>query len=331
VSTTESPPEQLPVTHRQWTEILGRCRFGTVKIAGKNYTAFRIKAVAERVAGYADADGSRVRPGIARIAVDLETEYRTVRDVLSLLRRVGMLKVVRAGGGTNATEYQLTLPVDLLERDDLEVWSPAKQAVEIERVRSAHRGGPRKPPRGPKGNLTQGPEDAASDADSDATQGPQDAASDVDYPQTQGPQDPTSPVDNFSTQGPQDLASATVNPGDAGSSGTCSRSDAGSSGTATQGPQDPTTTQDQDTTTTTHSGQALLATVTVSRETGSATNPDSSARPERCEHGLPAGLRANGEPLCALCRVAARRPAAPALPADAPLADVIPFPSRRAS
>src|SRR6185436_8355289 len=125
------------------------------------------------------------------------------------------LKVVRAGGGTNATEYQLTLPVDLLERDDLEVWSPAKQAVEIERVRSAHRGGPRKPPRGPKGNLTQGPEDPASD---------------VDYPQTQGPQAPTSPVDNFSTQGPQDLASATVNPGDAGSSGTCSRSDAGSSG-----------------------------------------------------------------------------------------------------
>src|SRR4051812_7300089 len=69
---TESADERLAVSHRQWTEILGRCRFGIVKIAGKSYTALRIKAVAQRIAGYADADGSRVRPGIARVAGDLE-------------------------------------------------------------------------------------------------------------------------------------------------------------------------------------------------------------------------------------------------------------------
>ncbi|WIM97828.1 hypothetical protein ACTOB_001382 [Actinoplanes oblitus] len=111
-----------------------------MKIAGKSYTALRIKAVAERVASFADADGTRVRPGIARIAVDLETDYRTVRDVLSYLRRLGLVKVVRAGGGTKATEYRLTLPVDLLDRDDIEVWSPAKQALEIRRAQERHRG-----------------------------------------------------------------------------------------------------------------------------------------------------------------------------------------------
>ncbi|WP_317794075.1 hypothetical protein [Actinoplanes sichuanensis] len=85
----------IPVTVREWTDILARIRFGTVTIAGKTYSAARIKLVAHRLATYADHDGTRIHPGIARLAVDLEIEYRTVRDTLTLLRRLGLLQLVR--------------------------------------------------------------------------------------------------------------------------------------------------------------------------------------------------------------------------------------------
>lgn len=313
---TQHDAEQMPVTHREWVEIVARIRFGTVKIAGKNYTALRIKAVAGRVASYADSDGTRVRPGVARVAVDLETEYRTVRDVIAYLRRLGLLQIVRAGGGSKATEYRLTLPTDLLDRDDLTVWSPREQAEAIDRIRSAHRGGPRKPPNGPRGKSTQGPQDAASTGTDAATQGPEDS---------------TLPVDNSATLRPEDPTSAFGDPSDAASSGACVRSDAASSGAPTLRPQDPTTYQDQDTTPTDQMA-GVTATVTVARTTGPTTNPDPPPLPTRCEHGLPAGPRGDGRPACALCRVAEDRPATrTGTPDTGRLADVIPLNTRRAS
>lgn len=128
---------------REWTDILVRIRFGTVKYAGRNVTGARIKAVAGRLADYADSNGSRVRPGLSRLAVDLEMDYRTVKASVAILRGLGLLKLVRSGRKAgHADEYRLAIPVDLLEH--VEVWSPAKQTLEVDRVRDANRGKYRK-------------------------------------------------------------------------------------------------------------------------------------------------------------------------------------------
>jgi hypothetical protein len=283
---TQQDAEQMPASHREWVELVARIRFGTVKIAGKNYTALRIKAVAGRVASYADSDGTRVRPGVARVAADLETEYRTVRDVIAYLRRLGLLQIVRAGGGTKATEYRLTLPTDLLDRDDIEVWSPSRQAIEIDRIRTAHRGGPRKPPRGPRGKPMVSPEDAASDESGAATQGPEDSPSPVDNSVTLRPEDPTSPSGG---------------PTNGESSGTCVHGDGESSGAHMVSPQDPTTYQDQDTTPTDQCDGDVTATVTTPGAPDPTTNPE-PPRPERCEHGLEGGHRRDGQLACPICR-----------------------------
>ncbi|BEL05708.1 hypothetical protein Q0Z83_038990 [Actinoplanes sichuanensis] len=206
----------IPVTVREWTDILARIRFGTVTIAGKTYSAARIKLVAHRLATYADHDGTRIHPGIARLAVDLEIEYRTVRDTLTLLRRLGLLQLVRpAAGHRRADEYRLTLPTDLLDRDDLEVWTPTHHTQQAQAVRDTHRGTPRTRPT------------------TTCTRGPQDPTPDPTPATAPGPQDPTP---NPETQHRAE------------SSRTTKPSRAGSSRTVTWGPQAPTTYQDHHTT-----------------------------------------------------------------------------------
>lgn len=207
---------QLPVTVREWTDILARIRFGTVHIAGKNYSAARIKLVAHRLADYADSDGTRIRPGIARLAVDLEIEYRTVRDTLALLRRLGLLQIVRhANGRGNADEYRLTLPVDLLDRDDLDVWTPTQHTQRTQQIRDNHRGTTRTPA------VTRC---------------------------TQRPQNPTPPQPAHLPPVPQDPTSPPAPGNRATSPGTPEPAPAGSSRTTTQGPHAPTTYQDHNTT-----------------------------------------------------------------------------------
>jgi hypothetical protein len=222
--------DRIPVTVREWTDILARIRFGTVAIAGKTYSAARIKLVAHRLANYADTDGTRIHPGIARLAVDLEIEYRTVRDTLAHLRRLGLLHLVRpATRRGHADEYRLTLPLDLLDRDDLEVWTPTRHAQHTQKVRETHRGTSRTPTCTP------------------------------------GPQDPAPTPADAGTPGPQDPAASPEPPVAATSTRTTKSRCAGSSRTTTQGPQAPTTYQDHNTTPTDQPTPRLCATVTVSR------------------------------------------------------------------
>jgi hypothetical protein len=259
-------------TVREWTDVLARVRFGTVEVAGKNVTGARIKAVAGRLANYADSDGSRVRPGIARIAVDLETDYVTVKRAVQYLGRVGLLRKVRAGSKAgHADEYQLAIPVDLLDREDLEVWSPTRHAREIERVANANRGrySRRKP---------------APDPD------------DLRVPEVPAETDlrvPPVPAEAPSDAGP------------AGASGTDISRPAGASRTDLQVPQAPATYQDLDTTTTDHPDGDLGAAVTGPRATAAEQTPDFPVLPDRCDHGLPSRRRPDGQPSCALCRRAA--------------------------
>jgi hypothetical protein len=124
---------------RDWTDTLARIRIGTVRVAGKSVSGSAIKTVAERMARYGDADGSRVRPGIARLAVDLEMSYGTAKRAVQWLHGVGLLRLVQAASRPgHADVYQLALPVDLLER--VEVWTPARHSLEVGRVREANRG-----------------------------------------------------------------------------------------------------------------------------------------------------------------------------------------------
>lgn len=85
------------------------------------------KLLALVLAGHADPDGSRVRPGNDRLAAITGDSEKNVRRILGVLRDdLGLVKVTKRGGGRwgtgRATEYQLTIPVDLLER--MEVLDP---------------------------------------------------------------------------------------------------------------------------------------------------------------------------------------------------------------
>jgi hypothetical protein len=227
--------ELIAVTVREWTDILARIRFGTVTVAGKTYSAARIKLVAHRLANYADTDGTRIHPGIARLAVDLEIEYRTVRDTLALLRRLGLLQLVRpAAGRGRADEYRLTLPTDLLDRDDLDVWTPTHHAQQTQKIRDSHRGTPRTRPA------------------SHCTRGPQATAPTLTATDTPSPQDP---------------APTPEPPIGAASTRTTKTGSARSSRTVTQGPQAPTTYQDHNTTPTDQPTAKVCGPVTLPRAT----------------------------------------------------------------
>jgi hypothetical protein len=284
----------MPANFRDWVEILARIRFGKVTIAGKTYRGAIVKAIAGRLACYADHDGTRVRPGIVRLAVDEEVTYRTARDVVAYLRQIGLLHLVRSGGRLRADEFRLSLPVDLLERDDLEVWSPTRQRREIELAQEAHRGG-RKPP---GGGGVHAPTDSLIADEPASVHAPEDSAI-----------------------GPETASIAE-------SVGTTKNAIAESVGTPLLSPEGHPTDQDRYTTTTDHSGEDVSATVTTPGPRRPATKPDSSPRPQRCDHGLPGGLRADGKPTCALCRVAENR-SHPPPPRPGHLADVIPLEPRR--
>src|SRR5690606_17634783 len=90
------------------------------------------------LATYADADGSRIFPGTARLAVACEIDYRTAKRCLAALRWLGLIRVVRAARRRGlADEYRLTIPGDLLDKDD--VLSPGQMDLEVERIRDGNR------------------------------------------------------------------------------------------------------------------------------------------------------------------------------------------------
>jgi hypothetical protein len=294
---TQQDTERMPANFRDWVEILARIRFGKVTIAGKTYRGAIVKAIAGRLACYADHDGTRVRPGIVRLAIDEEVTYRTARDVVAYLRQIGLLHLVRAGGRLRADEFRLSLPVDLLERDDLEVWSPTRQRREIELAQSAHRGG-RKPP---GGGGVHAPTDSAIP---DGVHAPEDSLIE-DKP--------------TSVHAPEDSAIDPEPPPIAESVGTAKNAIAESVGTLLLSPEGHPTDQDRYTTTTDHYREDVSATVTTPGAPRPATNPQPSPRPQRCEHGLEAGRRHDGRPACPICRALNRT----AAPADERLAPVI--------
>lgn len=113
------------VNLRQWTNLVRRARLGS-----------HTTAVALTLATYADADGSRVYPGIARLSYDIELSYTTVKRALAKLREAGLIRKVGRHG--DADTYRLIFAEDLMER--VEVPTPAQVEAHLETVRKHKRG-----------------------------------------------------------------------------------------------------------------------------------------------------------------------------------------------
>lgn len=69
-----------------WVRGVRRARLGTSTYA-----------VALTIASYADADGSKIYPGVARLAWECEVSYTTVKRALRLLRDAGLIERVKRG------------------------------------------------------------------------------------------------------------------------------------------------------------------------------------------------------------------------------------------
>ena len=77
------------------------------------------KLVALLLATYGTREGTRVRPGVRRLAAVSGLADRTVKRALARLRKDGLIEEMVSGSraGTGRTsEYRLTLPEDLIER-----------------------------------------------------------------------------------------------------------------------------------------------------------------------------------------------------------------------
>jgi hypothetical protein len=135
--------DQAPGT---WLNMVRRMRFnGLVPgVAGRI-----LKCVAFELAACADyVNGGEVRPGVARIAVECEIDYRTAKRCVAAIRDLGLIRLVRSGARRGHSDvYQLTMPADILDR--LPVLTPSEVERAIEDIRDGSRRKTARPVEGP--------------------------------------------------------------------------------------------------------------------------------------------------------------------------------------
>ncbi len=138
-----------PAGRYEWEQVVRRARLGAVIPARKGKTGKTTKGgisgtlftgIALGWSSYADPDGTRVRPGDATVAVDLETSIAAVRQVRQALLDLGLMEAVGSRRAGHGIEYRLTLPADLGDR--VEVLTPDQHRAESNRLRDAARGKP---------------------------------------------------------------------------------------------------------------------------------------------------------------------------------------------
>lgn len=280
-----------PLTLRQWTDVVRRCRLGRTA-----------KAVALVLATYADSDGTRVFPGLARIAVDAEVSYNVAQTALTKLRKVGLVEQVGYGARRrgSANEYRLILAPDLLDRVD--VLTPAQVRLEADRKQATHSGDRSKTKPGPDQEpLDLGPTTPAPEVIHRADLGPTPCAPENDPNEDLGP----------TPRAPKQPDAESF-----GANGVSNSPRFGANGVSVLGPTACVPTiHDHATTTTSHPDSDLHAAVTHPRDTEPNQDPDSPRLPDRCPHGLRARQRPDGTSTCALCRLTETTTAA--LPATA--------------
>jgi DNA-binding transcriptional ArsR family regulator len=94
----------------EWVNVVRRGRLGPT-----------VKLVALTIATYANSDGTKIFPGIARLAVQCEVDYRTARRALAALRSMGLIELVKRGARKlgKSDEYRLILSASLLEHCEI--------------------------------------------------------------------------------------------------------------------------------------------------------------------------------------------------------------------
>ncbi|GGN99861.1 hypothetical protein GCM10010112_94010 [Actinoplanes lobatus] len=123
-------PPDIGVTVGAWNALVRRARLGRER-----------KGVALTFSSYADADGTGIHCGVARLAVDCEIGYSTARRYLAWMRVVGLIELVRHGNFRRglSDEYRLVLGTQLLEHIDLP--DPAAYDRMRDEIRNRNRAG----------------------------------------------------------------------------------------------------------------------------------------------------------------------------------------------
>lgn len=264
-------------TVNAWVDVVRRARLGRT-----------VKAVGLMLATYADPDGTRVHPGLARLSVDCELSYNVVKDAVAKLRAGGLLKLVRAATPHyRADEYRLVLHPDLLER--VEVLSPAAHLLEVERLREARRGvyrpAPDEPDSPDQGNL-QPAAWAAENTDTGRLQPTPMAAENTDTARLR----------------PTAWAAEPASAGRPAAHGVNAETEPAAHGVLDLQPTPlPPTHQGPSTSTTHQPDDEIRTDVAVSR----ARAPDEDPIPSSAKcvpHGLAGGTRDDGQPACPVCR-----------------------------
>lgn len=108
-------PVLKPIGRFEWERIIRRLTIPSQQ-----------KYLALVLATYADPDGSRVRPGVKRLARVMSLTERTVVRSLNPLRELGLLERTKKGNryAEESDEYRLTVPLNLL---DLPMLSPDEE------------------------------------------------------------------------------------------------------------------------------------------------------------------------------------------------------------
>ncbi|GIF08681.1 winged helix-turn-helix domain-containing protein [Actinoplanes siamensis] len=298
----------LGVTVGAWNALVRRAR-----ISDKH------KLSALIVSSYADADGTGIHCGVARLALDLGGSQSTARRYLKWLRDVGLIELVRPGNRRKrlSDEYRLILGPDILEH--VEVVDPATYDAARDEIRDANRAGARA--REARARVDQRSSKVSAGE-------PDQRSSRVSADEVTQPVDNSDQRSSKVSADPEDAETISAHPGRALKTSISAHLEHDQRSPMDERPPSLNTYPEELTSPLTDDGD-LEAAVTHSRANGEATNPVSSTRPDRCVHGLGGGRRDDGTPECALCRRGA--PAADPAPEREQLATVIPFPTRRAS
>lgn len=104
----------IPYDRYEWIRLVRRC-----DLSAPGLSASAADHVAVTLAGFGNADGTKVFPGVKLLAKCTKRSERTVKRALARLRDLDLLTLVASGsrhGMGRADEYRLTYPDDLAER-----------------------------------------------------------------------------------------------------------------------------------------------------------------------------------------------------------------------
>lgn len=108
-------PSLRAVDRFEWERIVRRARIPK-----------STKYLALMLATYADHDGTRIRPGVDRLAIVMQVSKKTVTLAFADLRELGLVERTRQGNrhARHSDTYRLTVPVDMPDSSALALLDP---------------------------------------------------------------------------------------------------------------------------------------------------------------------------------------------------------------